>query len=249
MFPGQLPRARPYVLAAYAEMAKDRGFRRLAGVASLAALPSDPGHYFRVVPEGYDASKKWPAVVFLHGWGGNFKFYPWWWSRFSEEHGVVVILPTYRMGGWWTERGVQNALGALDETAAELSLDPRRVFLAGHSNGGMGLWAVQRARPEAFAGLVSISGALLDVSDAKPAARVPVLCLAGGKDPNVPAAASRRAAEAIRAAGGRAEFEELPEADHFLMATDAEAVYGRLARFLGLRGRRTPTSTPGASRR
>jgi len=234
LFPGQLARARPLIMDDYSRMRRDPAFRRLPGVLSLLLSPRDPGHYFLYVPKDYDPAKKWPVIVFLHGWGGNSKYYPWWWSQFADEHGVIIVGPTFGHGHWERESGARDALDALARTTNTFSVDERRVFLAGQSNGGMGLWSVYARKPQAFAGLICISGALRAPEEAAEAARVPVLFIHGGRDANVPLEAGRRAARAVGAAGGRVEFLEFPDADHFVMAEERQKIYAALARWMTL---------------
>jgi predicted peptidase len=61
--------------------------------------------YRLYVPQTYDAAKKWPLVVALHGYGGNQDYFfaaldtlP----ELLEQHGVIFVAPLgYSAGGWY----------------------------------------------------------------------------------------------------------------------------------------------------
>ena len=130
--------------------------------------------------------RPWPGVLFVHGGGwvegdrqltfggedlyGNV-------GRYLAERGIGAAVTSYRLqpGATWREQrsDVAAALAFVQDTVAALGGDPARVVLMGHSAGAQLAAHVafdaslrERAGAEPVCGLVSVSGAALDLTDA-----------------------------------------------------------------------------------
>jgi acetyl esterase/lipase len=105
-----------------------------------------------------------PAVVLFHGFPGNEQNLDL--AQAIRRAGFTVLTLHYR--GAWGSPGVFSFTHALEDadaalawmrdpaTVAKYSLDPRRIFVAGHSMGGM-MAASAAAHDPKVAGLVMIS--------------------------------------------------------------------------------------------
>lgn len=112
-----------------------------------------------------------PLVLMLHGWGQA----PEKAERMSgasgsaDRHGFAVAYPVGRDEAWNAGGCCGQARGDdvgylvdVVEAAARLTaVDRRRVYLWGFSNGGMMAWRAGRARPDVFAAVGVVAGALL----------------------------------------------------------------------------------------
>ncbi len=133
------------------------------------------GKSFRYVvqlPPDYDAYRKYPAIVSLHG-GGNApeQQIDWWCGQYNKQmdlrlgqaarHGYIVIAPA------WTDDRYQSAynysaqeharvLYALQESLQKFAIDTDRVFLTGHSIGGDAAWDIGLAHPDLWAGILPV---------------------------------------------------------------------------------------------
>lgn len=96
-------------------------------------------------------------------------------------------------------RAMRALMIAIDEVMATKPIDRSRVYLTGLSMGGFGAFDLAARRPELFAAVVPICGGG-DPTTAPRLAALPFLIVHGADDPVVPAALSRRMAEAITAA-------------------------------------------------
>ena len=78
-------------------------------------------------------------------------------------------------------------LAMIDRTLADFRGDPQRVYLTGLSYGGFGAWSLAARHPERFAALAPIVGyGHPDHAESRSlAAKLPVWCFAGGRDPVV----------------------------------------------------------------
>jgi prenyltransferase beta subunit/predicted esterase len=134
----------------------------------VRAVKTDGGErkYTVYVPEGYDGSKTFPVVLFLHGAGerGEDGITP---SQvgigpaiLNRSGGIpaLVVFPQARRTWAAGSPDSQAALQALDDVLAAYKADPKRVILTGLSMGGHGSWDLATAQPERFAAVVPICG-------------------------------------------------------------------------------------------
>ena len=213
--------------ALYREMEADPDCHAL-GSAMVWAYPElwgespDVGHYYLYVPKHRQPGPI-PAMVFLHGSLGNFKPYTWILSHLAEKHGMVIISPSFGMGNWHLPESRQVVERALEDAARVTEIDRSRVYLAGISNGGLGVSQVADALPDRFCGLIFIS-AVFDREIAAPHFLKqwqgrPVLVLAGEKDERIPFSWTQEQAALLKAGKVKVTVKSYPGEDHFLFFT------------------------------
>ena len=198
--------------------------------------------YQLYVPAGYAGpTQRWPVILFLHGAGergadGLLQTsvgLPAAIRSTPARYPAIVVMPQAPADSLWLGQPGQAAMAALDRTLAEFRTDPDRVYLTGMSMGGNGTWSLAYEFPERFAAVVPVCGFIsplpvlpgtrpivpADSGDAFAAiARrlrgVPVWIFHGEVDPLVPVSESRRAADALRAAGADVRYTELLGTGH-----------------------------------
>ena len=148
--------------AIYGELEADPAFHALGSVMpetydELWGLPFNHGHYYLYVPPGLDRTTPRPAIVFLHGSGGNFKAYTWLLSKVADQLGMVLIAPTYGFGTWREPDTSRLVQGALDDAAQVVSIDRQDVHLIGLSNGGLGVSQAGRSLGASLRSLTFLS--------------------------------------------------------------------------------------------
>jgi predicted peptidase len=190
------------------------------------------------VPSAYDASRAWPAVLFLHGAGERGSD-----GLLQTEVGIgtairrnparfpaIVVMPQAPLESFWAGLPGDAALAALDRTCEELNVDRERVYLTGLSMGGHGSWMLGYNHAARFAAMLVICGFVGDrpnrpsVVPSGPgthyervAARlkdVPIWIVHGEADIAVSVVESRRMFDALRAAGADVHYTELPGTNH-----------------------------------
>lgn len=97
------------------------------------------------------------------------------------------------------------------------NIDPNRLYVAGASMGGSGVWALIAAYPEKFAAAMPLCGPGA-VPTASRLTTVPIWAFHGDKDPIVPVILTRRMIDAIKHAGGQPQYTELRGEGHNIRA-------------------------------
>jgi enterochelin esterase-like enzyme len=116
------------------------------------------------LPAGYDPSKKWPLLVFLHGYNPGDPPYVQWWNAdsrhpsFADNSEVIVLEPHGRGNDWYRGFGAQDVLRCIQRAKETFSVDDDRVYLTGESMGGGGVWEIGSSHPELFAALAPTFG-------------------------------------------------------------------------------------------
>ncbi len=107
----------------------------------------------------------------------------------------------------------KDTIAVLDRTVAEYNVDPKRVFLAGHSMGAGGGWYLAGKYPGRFAALGLLSGPLIEetVTPVTSLKGIPIEYSEGTQAPSL--AASRKLYEAAQRAGVDMRYREF-DADH-----------------------------------
>lgn len=171
------------------------------------------------VPDGKYASPNPPLVFAFHGHGGRagfstvqMPFHDLWPEAVCVyPQGLPTAVPVIdvegKRPGWQKFIGDQNDrdLAFFDEMLssmkAEHHIDERRVFVAGHSNGGFFTYVLCAARGDRLAAVAPIA-ALIDQRDFSKQKAIPVLHVAGKEDPIVRFAPQERTMERIRTLNG-----------------------------------------------
>lgn len=211
--------------AIYAEADADPDF-----TAAGSALPSiyseltfgqfRDGHYYHYIPAKVDRSRPTPALVFLHGSGGNFKAYIWLLSKLADQLGITVIAPTFGLGNWEKKGGYVTITRAIADAGEHAAIDPDHIHLMGLSNGGKGLCLAESAEGPKFRSLIFLSAVLhTRIIPSDLAARLhprPVLILSGGSDDRVPWDYVSGYAEKLKLGGLDVTSHRFDGEDHFV---------------------------------
>ena len=223
----------------YTDLNESRDFVSIGSAMPEAYLDmflpcSSTGHAYLYRPSNA-LGERLPVIVFLHGWLGNMKAYMWTLSRFAEEHGFVVICPTFR-NGLWEREDADDTLRWLSGVIREDSTcDPDRVIVIGLSNGGTGVTRWATVLPETLWALVFVSPVLRHTADADFVSAVgtrPILVVHGGQDTRIPPDYVDQAVSQMRSAGVRVQSICYPEEDHVLVLSAQERFHTDLLKWI-----------------
>jgi predicted peptidase len=189
--------------------------------------------YRLFVPPGYDGTKKYPVVLWLHDAAGrgsdNLKqisgsnflgSHVWTAPENQDKYHAFVLAPQVDITKGWARPhantppvSIRLALEILDAVEKEYSIDPERVYVAGQSMGGEGVWSTLAMSQDKFAGAIALCG-YGDASMIPRVAKVPVWIFQGQADPAVNAEIARAWVASLKQAGGTPKYTEHPGIGH-----------------------------------
>ena len=189
----------------------------------LRTLKTDQGErkYSLYVPEGYDGTRVFPVILFLHGAGERGQdgvtpaqtgIGP---AVFNRPHGVPALVVFPQAGQTWAagSADINAALEALDDVMTSFATDPHRVILTGLSMGGHGSWDLAAAHPERFAAVVPICGRGKPADAAKLKA-LPIWSFCGDADRDQTVLGMRAMVEALEHEGASPRITEYRGVGH-----------------------------------
>ena len=115
-----------------------------------------------------------------------------WAERLNKE--FIVLCPSYPMGAWWARPAEDMVLALIDHIRSLYNVDDNRVFLAGLSNGAIGVYTIGMFYPDRFAGLIPIAGSITPrfMNFLVNLRNTPIYMIQGAHDPIFPIQLSRR---------------------------------------------------------
>ena len=158
-------------------------------------------YFVHVPPQA--SGKSLPLLISLHGGGGNAEQHrrSTGMDAAADRDGYIVAYPngtgrmqdrllTWNAGHCCGSAMAENVddvgfvAALLDDLSRKTNFDARRVYVAGHSNGGMMAYRLAEELPDRIAAIVSVAGAKLPASTGgRP---VPVLHIHSLDDPRAP---------------------------------------------------------------
>jgi dipeptidyl aminopeptidase/acylaminoacyl peptidase len=119
--------------------------------------------YFVYVPKDYQPERKWPLIVFLHGYVPYTSIIDPWvlfeeHERIAADSGALLLTPYGRRNTDFQGVGEVDVLASIEETQRFYSIDPDRIYLCGPSMGGYGTWTIALRYPGRFAACAPMCG-------------------------------------------------------------------------------------------
>lgn len=183
--------------------------------------------FYTFVPETAAAPGSAPLIVMLHGSGRDGRVLVEKWRELAAREGIILGGPDARdKSGWAIPKDGPDFLRDLVETLKKKhpQINPRRVYLFGHSAGAnFGIY-MSLLESEYFAAAAVHAGAIpkddpyLDYAKRK----IPLAIFAGAKDPLFPLPAVRATRDALNARGLPAQLTEIPNHGHDYYGRSAE---------------------------
>lgn len=175
------------------------------GAVSAQTVDGGRGALTLRVPASYDGDRPVPLVVTLHGYtssGEGIEAYMKY-GDLADSHGFLLVSPdgTRESGGdnnrfWNASKACCNfmdstvddsayVLALINAVKSEYNVDPKRVYLIGHSNGGFMAYRAAYDHSDTIAAIVSLAGAASIVDRSAPANPVHVLQIHGTDDATI----------------------------------------------------------------
>lgn len=170
-----------------------------------APAPSaDPSRPYEIyVPTSYDGTTPMPLVMLLHGYGASAVIQEAYFQvqGLAESRGFIYVRPdgtTNQVGKqFWNATpaccgfgtGVDDStylMNVIDDISNEYNIDPRRVYVMGHSNGGFMSYRMACDHADRIAAIASLAGStFVNPSDCSPSQSVSVLQVHGTADQTI----------------------------------------------------------------
>jgi predicted esterase len=190
--------------------------------------------YHMYVPTSYNGARAYPLIIALHGLGGTedafFENYDKAFPPLAEKHGYIVAgVLGYRVDGSYgwglgnppadpnarrtQDLSEQDVMRVLELARKNYKIDPNRIYLMGHSMGGIGTWKLAPKYPDLWAAIAPFSGsgvpATLDRIKS-----VPEFVVHGDNDPTVNVQGSRTMVAKMKELGIEVKYVEVPGGNH-----------------------------------
>jgi len=171
------------------------------------------------VPDGFGRTGPGPAIVLYNGSGSSVDGLMDPWKEVARKDGVILIGPdAFQSGAWRIPQDSPDFTGeVVEDVKARLPIDPRRVYLFGHSGGAGHVLLLGLLESEYFAAVGAHAGALrpddrrlLDV----PQRKIPMAIWVGTKDQMVPLKMVRDTLAVLTARNFPAKTFEIPGHTH-----------------------------------
>ena len=149
------------------------------------------------VPHSYDPKRATSLVVFLPGrtCTENDPISLPWLQTAADSTGSIVVAPYARGDSQYVDPAPADVYASLTVAEKAFNVDPNRVYLAGHSMGGYGVFIVQPRQPQTWAGVLAASGGMTTETlhaSLEGLQGVPVYLVVGSDDPIVPSGYMRQ---------------------------------------------------------
>lgn len=166
------------------------------------------------------ASAEVPLLILFHGSGRDGRSQAVEWRRLAEKEGFLAVAPDSLESEYWEfpSDGPEVIRDLVRHLEEDYPVDPRRVYLFGHSAGASFALKLALFESQYFAAAAVHAGALRHGTEkwvpGKALRPIPLYLTVGTDDPYFPLTEVRKTHEALVAADLPAELVEIPKHDH-----------------------------------
>ncbi|HEU0251601.1 MAG TPA: PHB depolymerase family esterase [Pyrinomonadaceae bacterium] len=188
--------------------------------------------YYLYVPATIKAPAKAPLIVMLHGSNRTGVTLVEKWKDYAKKEGVILAGPDATdLRGWGSPQdGPDYLYDLVEELKSKYPVNPRRVYLFGHSAGASFALQMSLMESQYFAATAIHAGALREddmqlIELAK--RKIPISMQIGDSDQYVPLKVVRDTSEALKKAGIPVDLVEIANHDHWYY--DKASTFNRTA--------------------
>jgi poly(3-hydroxybutyrate) depolymerase len=176
--------------------------------------------YYLYIPSTIKAGSTAPLVVMLHGSGRVGMSLVEKWKDLAKKEGFIIAGPDASTTRGWNapQDGPDFLRDLVEELKSKYPINPRRVYLFGHSAGATFALEISLMESQYFAATAVHAGALspddtdlIDLAKRK----IPISIQVGDSDKSFPLTAVRNTRDVLNAKGFAIELIEIPNHDHW----------------------------------
>lgn len=141
--------------------------------------------YWAYVPAQYNPEYEYGLLVWLHPAGDTLEAsIRTRWQQHCDRRGLILIAPKASDLGGWTPGEAAFVKDLVEDFRKNYSIDPRRIAVHGHSEGGRFAWVNAFRERDLFRGVCASSAAIpVPPPDNDPAYRQQILMVNAAEDP------------------------------------------------------------------
>lgn len=162
---------------------------------------------------------KRPAILLLHGAGRTGASLVERWRRVADREDVILLGPHAKGGGWNAVADARDFIPALLKDAVKkYNVNPNKIYVFGHSMGGIFASTLAITQPEGFAAIGIHAGMLPDKAFgmmSEEGRKTPIVFINGTKDPGFPLSRVRASAKAFDRNGHEVNLYVLEDHGHW----------------------------------
>lgn len=173
--------------------------------------------YYVFAPRGYRQRPAGPALLLLHGVGGSGEWSINAWQDVANAEGILLVAPTLPAGPVIEAAAPALFRAILAQVRTAWKFDPRRVYVFGHSAGGILAFDAATLDADLFAAAAVHAGIITPEYDwilGRAVRKTPIALYIGDRDEFFPLAKARRTRDALLAAGFPLTYVEIPGHSH-----------------------------------
>ncbi len=192
--------------------------------------------YRLLKPEAAESGKKYPLVLYLHGFGcrgtdneAQLKEIAGTFLKAATRKKFPCFVVAPQVNGSWIQHAVfdkaipltakptaalTSAVEIVQSVVKSHPVDAGRVYVMGYSNGACGVWEILEREPGPWAGAVVMAGAG-DPARIGVAKHVPIWVFHGSKDTTIPIERMHEMINGLQHAGGKPLFTIVPSGQHY----------------------------------
>ena len=176
--------------------------------------------YYLYVPATAKSGSAVPLIVMLHGSGRVGMSLVEKWKDLAKKENFIIAGPDSSNTQFWRspDDGPDFLRDLIEELKKKYPINPRRVYLFGHSGGASFAMEISLMESQYFAAVAIHAGALpgsdrdlIEMAKRK----IPVSIQVGDSDQNFPLPVVRATRDALTEGGFAVELTEIPKHDHW----------------------------------
>jgi len=175
-------------------------------------------NFYLFVPESVKPNTPAPMIVLLHGSGRNGLTLVDKWKDLAAKEGVILVGPDSFDSVKWAAPvdGPDFLHDLVENLKSKYPVDPRRVYLFGHSGGAVFTLYMSLFESQYFAAAAAHAGALhrQDPAISLAKRKTPIAMFVGTRDPLFPLDDVRTTRNDLNKEGFSVELTEIPGHDH-----------------------------------
>jgi poly(3-hydroxybutyrate) depolymerase len=174
--------------------------------------------FYVFVPSSFNGNRPLPAVLLIHGGGGNGPDLIAVWKNFAEQNGIILVGPTLPLGGSFeTAVAPQLYPMIMDATRDEWNIDTNGIYLFGVSAGGYTVFDVSMFDSQYFAAAGVFAAVITPNYDwivQRATRKIPIAIYIGDHDEFFTVAQAQSTRDLLAADGFPVQLTIFPNLDH-----------------------------------